>query len=374
MTQHFGASNAFDWLQAIIQPQRCLGWHLQDWERVIRLSRRLRLLGRLAESVAGAGLLEAVPTQAARHLSAEMTLSRWQTGALVWLLDRLGAMLGPVPYPLVLLKGGAYIAQDLDIAKGRLPSDADILVPREFIGQAQHLLRHRGWVEAELDAHDQRYYHQWSHEVPPMRHPMFSLELDLHHNILPPLGRVRVDAELLLSRLVPSKWPQWQVLHPVDQVLHSAAHLFFDSDIRDRLRDLVDLDGLMRQFAGHPGFWQALPERGRELGLSEPLALAAHHCARWLRTPIPQDCLQQIERHGPSVWRRQFLHPILGSLLTPVEPDATPRWTQSVSAQMFLVRHHLGRLPLHLLVPHLWHKLQTRVQSRAAPAATDDRR
>ncbi len=39
---------------------------------------------------------------------------------MVWALDRIGATLGDQPYSRVLLKGAAYIGQDLLIAVGRL--------------------------------------------------------------------------------------------------------------------------------------------------------------------------------------------------------------------------------------------------------------
>ena len=361
---------ALAWTRALAQPQHCLEWRLSDWERVIRLSRRLRLLGRLAEAVERAGLSSAVPPVVAHCLAAERQYSRWRTGSLLWLLDRLATMLGDRPYPVVLLKGAAYIAQDLPIAHGRLPSDADLLVPRAYIDDARQRLLNTVWTETALDALDRRYYHEWSHEVPPLLHPSFALELDLHHNILPPLSRTPVDAERLLERVQPCRWPAYRVLQPVDQVLHSAAHLFFDSDIRDRVRDLVDLDGLLRAFSPVPGFWDQLCERSKELGLAEPLALAVHFCVAWMGTPVPQNTLSRIAGAGPQAARRAWLLPLLSTLLVPAEPDARPPPLQPLAASIFLIRHHLWRLPVRLLVPHLWHKARASRKEESAPAAT----
>ncbi len=361
----------FAWLPALRDPALVLGWELARWEYVIRLSRRLRLLGRLAEGVAAAGLLEQVPAQAARHLRAEMHVSRWRTAALRWVLERVGTALSEAPYPRVLLKGAAYLGQELPIAKGRLPSDADILVPLEHLADAQARLLRAGWAEAGMDDHDQRYYREWSHELPPMRHPLHALELDLHHNIVPPVARATVDAAPLLARLQPSIWPGWQVLQPADQLLHSATHLFGDSEARDRLRDLVDLDGLMRHFGRDPAFWLELPERARELGLDEPLALACHFVERWLDTPVPAPARRRIATNGPPAWRRAWLHPLLASALTPSGPDEGPRPGQDLAAQALLVRYHYRRMPLGLLVPHLWHKARKRSAAAVAdPPAT----
>ena len=130
MTRDDGASMQLDWLQSLRDPAAVQGWSLAQWERVIRLARRLRLLGRLASVVQAPEVLMHVPPEAARHLRAELRYAAWRSGALAWALERLPAMLGDVPYPLVLLKGAAYMGQDLPIGRGRLPSDVDILVPR----------------------------------------------------------------------------------------------------------------------------------------------------------------------------------------------------------------------------------------------------
>jgi hypothetical protein len=346
------------WLPALRQPQQALCWNLPQWEHVVRVARRLRLLGRLAESIEAAGLRERLPLPVGRHLLAEMRASRWQTGVMVWGLHRVADELGDTPYPRVLLKGAAYVGQGLPIARGRLPSDLDILVPHADVSDAQSRLLRAGWQEPELDAHDQRFYHAWSHEVPPMQHPSLPLELDLHHNILPPVGHVAIDMAQLLQRLQPSDWRGWQVLHPQDQILHSAAHLFFDAELRDRLRDLVDLDGLLRHFAVDDAFWPALQQRASSLGLAEPLQLALQLCRDWLQTPVPTAALTMARSAGLSLWTRAWLLPLLTRVLLPADPDRADPFARTAAAGLLLVRHHRRRLPLRLLVPHVWHKLR----------------
>jgi len=57
--------------------------------------------------------------------------------------------------------------------------------------------------------------------------------------------------------------------------------------------------------------------------------------------------------------RRTWLLPLLGSALMPTEPDDSPSLRQGVAAIALLARYHRQRMPLRLLVPHLWHKLRT---------------
>lgn len=363
-----------DWLQALRRPDAVLSWTLPQWERVVRLARRLRLLGQLAETLAANELLQSVPTQARRHLIAEQRVSRWRVRAIAWTAERVTAMLGETSYPRVLLKGASYVAQGLPIALGRLPSDLDVMVPRSHVADALTRLEAGGWKQVELDEHDQRYYFEWSHEVPPLLHPLHEVELDLHHNILPPVARTTTNADALLARSQSCDWAGWKVLDPVDQVLHCAAHLFLDPDARERMRDLVDLDGMFRHFGGTPGFWAALPERSFALNLTEPLALACHFATAWLGTPVPEEAAEAISDAARRDRFQPLLRAFLHQVLMPVEPDQDPGFGQRVSALLLLSRYHRNRMPLRYLVPHLWHKLFVagRFTDRTDEAATEN--
>lgn len=349
---------SWPWLQAIGDPGLSAGWSLDEWQDATRQLRRLRLLARLAEALAAAQRLSAVPEPVARLLLAERQNSRYRQRVVAFAATRIARTLQGLGGPLVLLKGSAYLAERLPIAAGRLPSDLDILVPEAALAQALRLLLAEGWQEPELDAHDRRYYHEWSHEVPPMRHPMHPVELDLHHNILPPLGPVAIDMAPLLNDCRPCGWPGWSVLAPVDQVLHSAAHLFHDSEPLERMRDLVDLDGLLRHHTGRDsGFWTALQQRAAALGLEEPLLLAGHFCRAWLGTPIDATLEERMQRAGP---RQRLLRTLFGAVLAPAALDRPRPRAQRLGAVALLWRYHLRRLPPRLLVPHLWHKLHRR--------------
>jgi hypothetical protein len=363
MTRARAQSNRTElgWLAALGEPARVLAWTLTDWEHNLRLARRLRLLGRLAEALDAAALFAAVPERPRRHLVAELRYARWRGTAMRWVLDRVSATLADLNAPRLLLKGAAYVGQGLSLGVGRLPSDVDILVPKASVDRARALLIGAGWEEAELDTHDQRYYREWSHELPPMRHPVHGLELDLHHDILPPVSKVRVDISLLLADAQPaSAMPGWHVFSRRDQILHAAAHLFHDSELRDRIRDLVDIDVLLRLGTTETGFWDSLLQRSVQLGLQESLALALVLCQRWLDSPVPEAVLERARADGLPGPLRLWLPALMSTALYPVSPDALPSWQQHAAARLVLLRHHLGRMPLHMLMRHTAHKLLRR--------------
>lgn len=345
------------WLQVLRQPEISTGWTLAEWQVAVRQCRRLRLLARVAESITGAGLLDRVPESVARLLRSEQLISSYRQRLVAWAATCIARTLVDLKAPLVLLKGSAYQAQRLPISAGRLPSDLDILVPRSALSQALQALKLAGWEEPELDDHDRRYYHEWSHEVPPMRHGSHPIELDLHHNILPPLGPVTIDMRALLADCRPSEWPGWSVLSPCDQVLHSAAHLFFDSEPRERVRDLVDLDGLIRHHVvDEEDFWIHLELRAEQLGLVEPLLLCCHFCSSWLETPIPTSIQARLQAVGTS---HRLLRLLFSALLAPADLDRPRPMAQGVAATLVLWLYHVRRMPLRILLPHIWHKFRT---------------
>jgi hypothetical protein len=359
------------WLRALVLPQVVVAWSLQDWDRVVRLARRQRLLARLAYRIEAAGLAAAVPPVALKHLVGARQLSEARTRAMCWAIEQLPRMLDYPAYPLVLLKGAAYVGQGLPIAEGRLPSDLDILLPKHKLPEVRFRLAQAGWREPALDEHDRHYYLEWSHELPPLKHARHRVELDIHHNILPPRAGHLVDTTLLFAHLRPSQWQHWQVLSPVDQLLHSAAHLFFDSEPRDRVRDLVDLDGLFRVFGANPAFWDELPERALELGLIEPLVLACHFTRAWLETPVPGTVQSILALQGPGQSKRVWLMPVMGAVLRPGEPDLPDPLAKRLAAIVVLARYHWHRLPLRILLPHLWRKWRRARRDASATVLPD---
>lgn len=360
------------WLKALQQPEATRTWTLAQWDHRVRLARRLRLLGRLAESVLGAGLAERLPQPVVHALQAEARLARARCQALLWCRERAGEALIGLGAPLVLLKGAAYLAQRLPNAAGRLPSDLDILVPAQALPEARRRLLAAGWEEVALDAHDQRYYREWSHELPPMRHALHAIELDVHHNILPPVARDRVDAALLLQAARPvahADAEPWWVLGPEDQVLHCAAHLLNDSEHRDRLRDLVDLQVLMAVHgAAEPDFGARLVARARQLRLHDALVLGAALVAEGLKAPL-DPALQPVVQRAMVQRRLATLKRRFATVLAPRDPEAEPGLGVRLAETALLVRHHWRRMPLPLLVRHTWHKVW--VQRRAAETEAD---
>jgi hypothetical protein len=356
----------------LLAPHTVEGFSSLDWDLLIRQGRRANLLARLAQVLREQGKLETVPEAPRHHLQSALRIAERQTIAVRWEVANLHMALAAMDVPLILLKGAAYLMAGLPASKGRVFSDVDIIVPKALIGQAESALMIHGWRGAAMDAYDQRYYREWMHEIPPMTHVRRGTTVDVHHSILPETARVKVNAQALFEQLVEVPGhPGVQVLPPVDMLLHSAAHLFQEGELDNGLRDLFDLDSLLRHFGAQPGFWDALVPRAGVLGLTRPLHYAVRYTTRLLGTPVPKEVLAQVEQAAPAAWVGWCMDRCYERGLRPAHPSCDDRF--SALARMALyVRSHWIRLPLQLLTYHLGRKalLRMRRTDHEDPALT----
>lgn len=343
-------------LAALKQPEDCAGLDELRWERLIRSARAARLLGVLDARLARLAPAIPIPEAARRHLAAGRIEARFRRQKIVYLLTTIEPLLRGVP--CILLKGAGYLAQDLVMADGRLPSDVDIMVPRDRLDEVERALLEAGWQYENADPYDQHYYRAWSHELAPLQAPGQALELDVHHTILPPLGRLKPQTSALLAASLPVSGSPFNVLCAADQVLHAAAHLFQDSDCTGRLRDLVDIDALMRAHAAtDASFWAALVQRAALHSLGRPLWYATAFACSWFDTPIPDWAAARIAEFRPSPWSRRALCALARRTLVPVDPDGEPSRTRALATRLLEARGVWLRMPPHVVAYHATHKL-----------------
>lgn len=325
---------------------------LTDWDDTIRLARQARLLGLIAGRLKeNQGLWEQVPVRVRGHLQSSINFSAHRQQMVRMELRDLDNAL-PQTITVVLLKGAAYIAQNHEFAQGRLPNDVDLLVKRHNLEEAEAALASAGWTSEATSDYDQRYYREWSHELPPMRFPGHALEVDLHHTITPVTSRVRADDNLLFSNLQPVPDSRYFTLHPFDQIIHAAIHLFQDSDLSGHLRDLVDLDGMVRREIHDESDWTALQQRADQHGAGRYLYYALRYCSTWLSTPTPK----LITLQHPSSLAQRFTDMIMTRGTLPRLPDSPPRLCERFTLLAGVVRYHYLRMPPKLLAEHLIHK------------------
>jgi hypothetical protein len=192
------------------------------------------------------------------------------------------------------------------------------------------------------DDYDDLYYRTWMHELPPLIHKERDRMIDVHHTILPLTAGPRPDAAALIGASVGLE-NGLRVLSPADMIVHSAAHLFADGDLAGGLRNLWDIDRLLREFAEADGFWPQLHERSSHHGLLSSVHRAARLANDLYGTPIPESW---------RVW--DSADPLFKARL--LARDGWGRSTRPALRLAFYVRSHWLRMPPLMLARHLWTK------------------
>ena len=340
----------------------------RDWELLLAQARRCRLHARVAQLFQDRGWWVEVPVGPRNHLQSALVAAERQRNLVRWEVDRVRVALGDVPGPAVLLKGAAYVALGLPPARGRLFTDVDILVARETITAAEMALLGAGWVQEPLDAYDARYYRQWMHELPPLKHVWRHTWLDVHHTITPPTSRFPVDGGALLSRARPvCPGSRLATLDPPDMVLHSAVHLLQEGDFASGLRDLLDLNDLLLHFGQEAAFWPQLLDRAHTLGIQSPLFHALQQVARLFGTRPPAELAVQADALASGIGSRALMPALLKLALRPQHPSCDLRYT-GLARWLLYVRSHWLRMPWWQVLPHLARKASSKAQARLRPA------
>ncbi len=318
--------------KALRDPESVLDLDAAGWTALLCMAHAERLSATLAHRLTGLK----VPAQAAETLeNARLNAEAGRTRAL-WEVEMARRALAPLDIPAVLLKGSALIAAGLDAGQGRLVGDLDILVPRDRLDDVEAALLCAGWEWLKADAYDDSYYRRWMHELPPLIHRERDALIDVHHTILPLTARMTPDARALIEDSVPLG-NGLHVLCPEDMVVHAAAHLLADGDLSGGLRNLWDIDRLVREFD-----MSGLAERARRHRLSSQVDRALLLAEALFGTPVRPGRPWQAR---DSIYQARIL-----------ARDGWGRETHSVLRFAFYIRSHLIRMPLPLLLRHLFTK------------------
>jgi hypothetical protein len=339
-----------------MRPQLLTRLTLKEWDLVIRQAMRAGILARLCFQLDDLGILGQVPERPRRHLEAARTVALKHMRDVRWEVACVRQVLARTSVPITLLKGAAYVMAELPPARGRFFSDIDFMVPRDRIEEVERVLLEADWGSVVKDDYDQRYYRRWTHQIPPLQHYKHNTFLDVHHTIVEVTARTAVDADALAAESRPLDDDlQLRVLAPADMVLHSALHLFNDSEFDRGLRDLLDLCDLLDHFGKEVGFLRYLAGRAEALGLSRSLFLMLRYRQRLLGLPVPEELKDFVARWTPLPGKALYYDALLLRALLPKHRSCDDRFT-GAARWLLYVRAHYLRMPTHLLVPHLLRK------------------
>ena len=324
-------------VDALRAPESVTRLDAGEWTALLAAARAEQLIASLALRLED----QPKPSTAAAILADAVRAAEQGRVQALWEAEMARRALSPIGIPVILLKGTAFVAAGLAAGQGRFIGDLDILVPRDSLDAVEAALLATGWEWVKNDPYDNHYYKTWMHELPPLIHRDRDRMIDVHHTILPPTARPKPDAGALIADSV--ALPNGlRVLSAPDVIIHAAAHLFADGDLAGGLRNLWDIDQLIREFEIEPDFWLKLAEHAKRHDMKKAVSRALRLSSALYDTPIIQkEALSLVD---------QFYHRRL------LARDGWGRITRKLTRLVFYIRSHWIRMPPLLLARHLWAK------------------
>jgi len=342
-------------IQFLVKPSISNNWDSYEWHNLLQEAYLTGLVARVYWILQKQNLLGNVPEQLMWHLeSANLVFSSHQQDVKLEIKGICNAlkMAGITP---VFLKGTAYMLANDICFHGRLFSDIDIFVPKDSLNSVEEMLKWNGWVGEKLDEHDEKYYRDWMHEIPPMTNNKTGMTIDVHHNLVPLVSRIKLSSDKLLENTIVNEDGR-KTLAPEDKVLHSAAHLLLDSEFKHGFRDLHDLFLLITtNLDTDRDFIDKLHRRSNQLGFN----LVLFYCLSLLQNLFglgaDKAVLKMCKGHALS---SPFRHVTLLSFQKVLTPSPLRHRSSKYRLSSFLlfVRSHWLKMPVHILLPHLLYK------------------
>ena len=328
-----------------------------EWRDLILVARANSLLPRVASILLNSVDCDLyIPPKAHAHLIASIrheTLFHNQVINEVKLVKT--KISGALNRNLIVLKGAGYVVAQSSAAIGRIFSDIDLLLLKDDIPKVERALHLFGFVSDTDSEYDQKYYREWAHEIPPLRHFQRGTVLDVHHNLVPIVSGRAPDIELFLESTVETDYGV-EVLRPAAMFLHSAIHLFFSEEFTNGFRDLSDLSLLLDEIVNDIDEINCLLELAKNTGFENELFLAFRYLERVFNRQIPAHIKHGFKQPLPSGIRLALADFIFGKVLAAnhrlidVKFRGTAEW-------LAFVRGHLLKMPFNILVKHTASKL-----------------
>lgn len=327
-------------VQALREPATVLSLSGGEWTDLISLARAESLIGTLAHRLQETVVPEAINAVLNDAIGAHQ-LAKQQA---LWEADCARRALATYDGEVVLMKGTAYVAAGLQAGIGRSIGDLDFMAARDNLKQVEELLLDAGWEWVKPDPYDDQYYREHMHELPPLIHRERDRMIDVHHSTLPLTARPTPDVQKMLDDAIELDSGLY-VMAPVDMILHSIAHMLADGDLTGGLRNLWDIDQLIREYNGaFETFWSELRDRADMHGLRPHLSRALRLANRLYDTPVDA-AIAGSTQLSDQVYVKRLL-----------ARDGYGRETRKMTRQAFYVRSHWLRMPPALLAKHLWTK------------------
>jgi hypothetical protein len=135
-------------------------------------------------------------------------------------------------------------------------------------------------------------------------------------------------------------------------VIHSITHLVHEGELHNGLRDLRDIDCMLRDFGNQARFWDRFAQYAAQNDLAQPVLLGLHLARNVFATPIPDAVFACLCAQPNTEWPPAWLTATYLQALQSGRHDGHHALVQ-FARWLIYVRAHALRMPLTQLARHL---------------------
>ncbi len=197
--------------------------------------------------------------------------------------------------PIIVLKGAALaecVYEDIGL---RPMFDVDLLIKKEDISAAEHLLEQLQFSPKEI-RHTKEWYRTSHHHLVPYASPDGSLILELHHHIVPPAEQVTFPITELWQRSRPTHIASAPtlVLSWEDMLLHLCLHATPEHYFRGKLNALCDMTQVINRFNKEID-WARLVSIAKDYRIEKYLYYALWLSREMVGAIVPRTALDELK-------------------------------------------------------------------------------
>ena len=232
------------------------------WPEVLALADKRYLTPLLYKRLKESGVQTPVPADVCERLRPVHVASAVSSMSFLGTLRKVLQRLRSSGINVIVLKG-AYVAGAVYGDDALRPMvDVDLMVPRADMLRACSVLLEIG--QSHLQLTDIESHCRKRHHLPAVVINN-RVGIELHWNIVPPVGPVKIDAAGLWERACPAlkAGVEVQALSPEDLLLHLCVHASYSDGFKGGLRSICDVAATIQRFSDDMD-WPRVVERARE--------------------------------------------------------------------------------------------------------------
>lgn len=333
-------------LQILLDSQVLASLNEQGYDALLRILRQTDLVSSFGFLTKTHENQEVLPVYMQSHVNASKVFSDAQTRQVFSACALIKKAADDLGIELLFLKGAAYCLRQTQNSRGRLFSDIDILVKVEDLNTLESYLNANGWKSKELNDYDDKYYREWSHELPPFTHLATGVSLDIHHTLLPKVSHYRVDIEDLWRNELKLN-SGFSVPNHAYLILHSAIHLLLNEDVEKGFRDLLDINLLIIEYMEDEDL-----ERLKAVFCRSGFEFEFDLLIELLNKCF--DCRYKLPSTSPSYMLAFWCNAYYKSIF-PAMPELQTKTYRTLRLLVY-IKGHLNKMPFRLFIKHIIYK------------------